>query len=90
MPWRQTPSCNTTLVGEFLEALAYPASPDQTSPRTVLVSKAAETEVTVLQEKLFGEDSLSPEARASHLSNAFLYVPLPQVAQFNGSWFGQP
>lgn len=90
MPWRQTPSCNTTLVGKFLETLAYPASPDQTSPRTVLVSKAAETEVTVLQEKLFVEDSPSPVARASHLSNAFLYVPLPQVAQFNGSWFGQP
>lgn len=48
-----------THVGEFLETLAYPASPNQTSPSTVLASKAAEMEVTELQEKLFVEDSES-------------------------------
>lgn len=41
------------------------------------MSKAAKTEVTGLQEKLFVEDSLSPVARASHLSNAFFVCAPP-------------
>lgn len=64
----------------FLETLAYPASPNQTSPKAVLV-------MSVLQERLFVGGSLSPVARASPLSNASLF---PQVAQSNGSLFGQP